>query len=227
MQGGWQQQQLLGVLAVLVWLALLAAAATLVRRRWGQEAGDVSREWSRKLVHIGTGAVVPMAWGLGIAREIAVPAAALVTLLAALNHRLRLLPAVEDVGRRSYGTVAYGASIALLLWCCWPQQPATVTAGVLVMAVGDGLAGLIGPLRPSPSWQVLGQRRSLLGTAVMAVASFAALALLAAVAPGPALGWLVPIALAATVLEQVGVAGIDNLTVPLGVAWLWQSLATG
>ncbi|QNI72068.1 diacylglycerol/polyprenol kinase family protein [Cyanobium sp. NS01] len=220
---GWQQQ-LVGVLAVLSWLAVLAAGATLLRRRWGQEAGEAPREWSRKLVHIGTGAVVPIAWGLGIAREIAVPAAALVTLLAALNHRLRLLPAVEDVGRRSYGTVAYGASIALLLWCCWPQQPATVAAGVLVMAVGDGLAGLIGPLRPSPSWQVLGQRRSLLGTAVMALASAVVLILLASVATGPSPLWVLPIALAATALEQVGVAGIDNLTVPLGVAWLWQAL---
>ncbi|MBE9172600.1 dolichol kinase [Cyanobium sp. LEGE 06143] len=220
---GWQQQ-LVGVLAVLSWLAVLAAGATLLRRRWGQEAGEGPREWSRKLVHIGTGAVVPIAWGLGIAREIAVPAAAVVTLLAALNHRLRLLPAVEDVGRRSYGTVAYGASIALLLWCCWPQQPATVAAGVLVMAVGDGLAGLIGPLRPSPSWQVLGQRRSLLGTAVMALASAVVLILLASVATGPSLLWVLPIALAATALEQVGVAGIDNLTVPLGVAWLWQAL---
>ena len=27
---------------------------------------------------------------------------------------------------------------------------------------------------------------------------------------------------AATLLEQLAVAGIDNLTVPLGVAWLWQ-----
>ena len=26
-------------------------------------------------------------------------------------------------------------------------------------------------------------------------------------------------------LEQVGVAGVDNLSVPLGVAWLWQTLA--
>ena len=212
--------------AVAGWLTLLALGALAVRRRWSGINDPSQREWSRKLVHIGTGAVVPIAWVLGIDRAIALPAAATITLVAALNHRLRLLPAVEDVGRASYGTVAYGASITLLLWQFWPHQPATVAAGVLVMAVGDGLAGLIGPLWRSPSWQVLGQRRSLLGTGTMALASFLVLSGLkvAGGAIGGAPDWpaLLLIALAATLLEQLAVAGLDNLSVPLGVAWLWQ-----
>jgi phytol kinase len=214
------------VAAVAGWLTLLALGALAVRRRWSGISDPSQREWSRKLVHIGTGAVVPIAWVLGIDRAIALPAAATITLVAALNHRLRLLPAVEDVGRASYGTVAYGASITLLLWQFWPHQPATVAAGVLVMAVGDGLAGLIGPLWRSPSWQVLGQRRSLLGTGTMALASFLVLSglKLTGGAIGAAPDWpaLLLIALAATLLEQLAVAGLDNLSVPLGVAWLWQ-----
>lgn len=216
--------------AVASWLALLAIAAVAVSRRFNGSAGGQQREWSRKLVHIGTGAVVPIAWAFGIARSIALPAAGAITLMAALNHRLRLLPAVEDVGRSSYGTVAYGASITLLLWLHWPQQPAPVAAGVLVMAFGDGLAGLLGPALESPSWQVLGQRRSLLGTAVMAGVSLLVLAVLNAVLSR--LGLLVPpwsallaIAGAATLLEQIAILGVDNLTVPLGVAWLWQQLS--
>jgi phytol kinase len=48
MAAGWSQQ-LLGVAAVAGWLALLALAALQVRGRWNGQ-----REWSRKLVHIGT-----------------------------------------------------------------------------------------------------------------------------------------------------------------------------
>ena len=183
-------------------------------------------------MHIGSGAVVPIAWAGGIDRLIAVPAAAAITVVAALNHRLRLLPAVEDVGRASYGTGAYGASITLLLWQYWPQQPAPVAAGVLVMALGDGLAGLLGPLVASPCWQVLGQRRSLVGTAAMATASLLVLVLLRlavmTIEPGlaaPPWQALVAIAAVATLLEQVAIGGIDNLSVPLGVAWLWQQLS--
>jgi phytol kinase len=35
---------------------------------------------------------------------------------------------------------------------------------------------------------------------------------------------VVGIALAAALLEQVGIGGLDNLTVPLAVAWLWSQL---
>jgi phytol kinase len=216
---------LVGAAAVAAWLALLAASAMAVRQRWNGEGNSGQREWSRKLVHIGSGAVVLIAWAFAIDRRIAIPAAATITLLAALNHRLRVLPAVEDVGRASYGTVAYGASITLLLWQFWPSQPGTVAAGVLVMALGDGLAGLVGPLWPSPSWQVLGQKRSLLGTGTMAGASLVVLSGLSMAVGGPSWPQLLLVTTAATLLEQLAVAGIDNLTVPLGVAWLWQQCA--
>jgi len=213
----WWLQQGLGMAAVALWLSLLAATAVFIRSRWNSHG-----EWSRKLVHIGGGAVVPLAWLFGIDRWLAIPAAAAITLLALFNHRRRLLPAIEDVGRHSYGTVAYGASITLLLWLFWPDRADAVCAGVLVMAVGDGLAGLLGPRIPSPSWQVLGERRSLAGTATMALASLAVLALMASVAPqhpgALALGLL---ALGATALEQLALLGLDNLTVPLTVAGLW------
>ena len=183
-------------------------------------------------MHIGTGVVVLIAWGCGIDRLVAIPAAGTITLLAALNHRLRILPAVEDVGRASYGTVAYGASITTLLALDWPHQPAVVAAGVLVMALGDGLAGLIGPLVKSPSWSVMGQRKSVVGTGAMAAGSLGALLLVQHLAhgqglPSPALPALLATAAIATALEQVALLGIDNLTVPITTGWLWQLWSSG
>ena len=228
MAAGWPQhwpQQLIGVAAVAGWLTLLAIGALAVRRRWNGQ-----REWSRKLVHIGTGAVVPIAWALGIDRWIAVPAAGVITLLAALNHRFRLLPAIEDVGRHSYGTIAYGAAITLLLARFWPQQPATVAAGVLVMAVGDGLAGLLGPWIPSPQWRLWGQRKSIAGTTAMALGSLSMLLLVRQLAqatglPHPGLPALLAITALAVLLEQAAVLGIDNFTVPVATGWLWGQLS--
>ena len=170
-------QQLLGVAAVAAWLAAVLLTALAVRRRWPQQ-----KEWSRKVVHIGTGAVVLLAWVFAIPRDFALGAAALVTVGTALNHRFRLLPAVEDVGRQSYGTIAYGASITILLALFWPQQPLPVAAGVLVMACGDGLAGLVGPQINSPRWRLFGQTKSVAGTAAMALTSWLVLALLIGVA---------------------------------------------
>lgn len=180
-------------------------------------------------MHIGAGPVVLIAWGLGIDRWVALPSAALATLLTAVNHRRHLLPGLEDVNRASYGTVAYGASITLLLLVWWPRNPLVVAAGVLVMAFADGLAGLVGPQVTSPSWRILGERRSLAGTATMALTSLVVLLALAALAgasgqPVPTPAALVGIALAAALLEQVGIGGLDNLSVPLAVAWMWSQL---
>jgi len=212
----------LGPALVAGWLTLLAVLAKVVQRHWPDQP-----EWSRKLVHIGSGPVVLIAWWCGIDRLIALQVAGLVTVLAALNHRLRLLPGIEDIDRHSYGTIAYGASITLLFGLLWPERAQAMAAGVLAMAFGDGLAGLVGPLVSSPRWRVFGQTRSLAGTAVMGISTAAVLFALAALQPvtaPPALA-LLAIAAVATTLEQWATAGVDNLTVPLSVAGLWVWLA--
>lgn len=213
----------LGPALVAAWLSLLAVLARAVQQRWPTQP-----EWSRKLVHIGSGPVVLLAWWFGIDRSIALPVAGLVTLVAALNHRLRLLPGIEDIDRHSYGTIAYGASITLLFWLLWPERAQAMAAAVLVMAFGDGLAGLVGPLVTSPRWQVFGQTRSLAGTAAMGVSSSVVLLALAALQPAtaPPVWALLAIAAVATALEQWATAGVDNLTVPLAVAGLWLWLAS-
>ncbi len=199
----------------------MLSAAVVCRVRWPNQ-----RELSRKIVHIGTGPVIPLAWWLGIPSDWAIPMAILITIVILINHRWRLLPAIEDVERRSYGTVAYALTITLLLIFFWPENAAAVCSGVLVMAFGDGLAGLIGRKVRSPNWLIWGQRKSIAGTLTMAVitliilftlsllidASFHPLRIFAVT--GLAVG-----------LEQLSRWGIDNLTVPMGVAvaWSWMT----
>ena len=199
---------------------MVLATAVLARRQWPHQ-----RELSRKIVHIGTGAVVPLAWWFAIPAAIALPFAAIVTLATAINQQWRLIPAVEDVDRDSYGTTAYGVSITTLLLLFWEQQPEAVCAGVLVMACGDGLAGLVGRSVASPRWSVLGQTKSLVGTTTMLAVSFGVLLALAATT-GPVVNGSTALLLAAvaTGLEQISPAGIDNLSVPLTVGCLWATL---
>ena len=125
----------MGVALVLLWLALVVGLALAARRRWPGQP-----EWSRKVLHIGTGPVVLIAWAVAVDRWLALAAAALVTVVAALNHRYRLLPAIEDVGRHSYGTVAYGAAITALLAAVL-ALPAPGGGGG---SAGDGLGGWSG-----------------------------------------------------------------------------------
>ena len=200
-------------------MVIVLAAALLARRQWPNQ-----RELSRKIVHISTGAVIPMAWLFAIPAPIAIPFAGVVTLATAINRRWRLIPAVEDVDRNSYGTTAYGLAITALLMFFWPSRPDAVCAGVLVMACGDGLAGLIGRAVTSPRWSVAGQTKSLAGTSTMLIVSFAVLLALSFIG-GSGANWTVALLLSvvATGLEQISPAGIDNLSVPLVVGCLWAS----
>ena len=209
-----------GPIAILLWMAMVIAGAVLCRRPRPNQ-----RELSRKIVHIGTGAVVPLAWFFEIPFVVALPVAAVITVVTTINHQWRFIPAVEDVDRNSYGTIAYGIAITTLLLLFWPTRADAVSAGVLVMALGDGLAGLIGRNVASPKWVLFGQTKSSVGTMTMAVVSGLVLIGLARwsgadLSLPAALGMVAM----ATGLEQLSWSGLDNLSVPLSVGVLWSQL---
>jgi phytol kinase len=209
-----------GPIAILLWMAMVIAGAVLCRRLRPNQ-----RELSRKIVHIGTGAVVPLAWFFEIPFVVALPVAAVITVVTTINHQWRFIPAVEDVDRNSYGTIAYGIAITTLLLLFWPTRADAVSAGVLVMALGDGLAGLIGRNVASPKWVLFGQTKSSVGTMTMAVVSGLVLIGLARwsgadLSLPAALGMVAM----ATGLEQLSWRGLDNLSVPLSVGVLWSQL---
>ena len=199
---------------------MVIAGAVLCRR-----VRPNQRELSRKIVHIGTGAVVPLAWFFEIPFVVALPVAAVITVVTTINHQWRFIPAVEDVDRNSYGTIAYGIAITTLLLLFWPTRADAVSAGVLVMALGDGLAGLIGRNVASPKWVLFGQTKSSVGTMTMAVVSGLVLIGLARWSGAdlslPATLGMVAMA---TGLEQLSWSGLDNLSVPLSVGVLWSQL---
>ena len=199
---------------------MVIAGAVLCRRLRPNQ-----RELSRKIVHIGTGAVVPLAWFFEIPFVVALPVAAVITVVTTINHQWRFIPAVEDVDRNSYGTIAYGIAITTLLLLFWPTRADAVSAGVLVMALGDGLAGLVGRNVVSPKWVLFGQTKSSVGTMTMAVVSGLVLIGLARwsgadLSMPAALGMVAM----ATGLEQLSWRGLDNLSVPLSVGVLWSQL---
>ena len=199
---------------------MVVASAVLCRRLRPNQ-----RELSRKIVHIGTGAVVPLAWFFEIPFVVALPVAAVITVVTTINHQWRFIPAVEDVDRNSYGTIAYGIAITTLLLLFWPTRADAVSAGVLVMALGDGLAGLIGRNVASPKWVLFGQTKSSVGTMTMAVVSGL---VLIGLAQWSGVDLSLPAALGmvaiATGLEQLSWGGLDNLSVPLSVGVLWSQL---
>ena len=149
------------ILVILVWISCILFVAIVCKKYFPGQ-----KELSRKIIHIGTGPVIPIAWILEIPSNLAIPCAGIITIALLVNHRLRFISALEDVNRQSYGTIAYAFSITLLLIFLWPDNASSVSAGILSMSFGDGLAGLVGQNIKSPQWVILGQRKSLAGTSM-------------------------------------------------------------
>lgn len=175
---------------------------------------------------MGSGPIIPLAYWLNISAQIAIPIASVITLALLINYRFKLLTSIENIERKSFGTIAYGISITLLLILFWTDNPSAVISGVLVMAFGDGLAGFIGRKVKSPQWILFGQRKSLIGTLTMGFVSALILTIVnqsTAMQLGPIA--ILSITSIAVALEQVSTLGIDNITVPIGVALSWQIMS--
>jgi len=201
------------IFIIAIWIVIVLLSAVLCKKYFPKR-----EELSRKIVHIGTGPVILLAWLFDLPKNIAVSAAVFITITLGLNYQFRLLPAIEDIKRKSFGTIAYGISITILLVLFWPKYASTVSLGVLSMAFGDGMAGLIGKSIRSRKWVVLGQTKSAAGTLTMGlIVAMTTLAISQLNNLNIQPLEIIVISLIATGLEQISPWGIDNITVPIGV----------
>lgn len=209
----------LQIAIVAVWVLFILAIA------WGvNRLADKDPEIVRKIVHIGTGNVILLAWWLNIPASVGITASILASILTLLSYRFPILPGINSVGRQSFGTFFYSVSFGILVACFWYlQQPQYAALGILVMTWGDGLAALIGQRFGQHKYKVFGLQKSWEGSLTMTVVSCLVIFLVLLSIQGniwqTGLVSLI-VAVVATALEAFSFLGIDNLTVPLGSAAL-------
>jgi phytol kinase len=204
----------IGVVAL--WLGFVVAIAFSSRR-----FANAQPEMVRKIIHIGTGNVILIAWWLNIPDWAGIGASILFSLVTLLSYRLPLLPDINNIGRKSLGTFFYAVSIGVLISGFWHAYPYYAVMGILIMTWGDGLAALIGQRWGQHIYKLWGMQKSWEGSLTMAIVSYIiSSAILISVQGNTWQTWAVPgaIALVATGLEAFSKWGIDNLTVPLGSA---------
>lgn len=208
----WLQAALVGA-----WLGTVLLLAATTKRYIPTDS-----EIIRKIVHIGTGNAILLAWWLQIPAIVGIVASILASAITLLSYKFPLLPGINSVGRQSLGTFFYSLSIGLLIAWFWPeQQPQYAVLGVLVMTWGDGLAALIGQRFGKHPYRILGMQKSWEGSLTMALVSYVvSSSIFLGVQGNIWQTWAVSVAVAlvATGLEAFSTFGIDNLTVPLGSA---------
>lgn len=207
----------LSVSLIALGLGLIVLLAEFLDRRI-----STNTELARKVVHIGTGNVILVAWWLQIPAWVGISASIIASIIALLSYYIPFLPGINSVGRKSLGTFFYAVSIGILVAWFWPLEQFQYAAlGILVMAWGDGLAGVIGQRFGQHPYEVWGMKKSWEGSLTMLLVSYVVSSLILLSVQGNVWQtWVVSLAIAfvATSLEAFSKLGIDNLTVPLGSA---------
>ena len=178
---------------------------------------DDSREIVRKIIHIGIGPLIPIALFLKIDQNSALIFTGIISIMILINYNYKLVPTIEDVERKSYGTIFYCLSLSILIWLFWNKDPYALIAGFFIMTFGDGLAGLIGKSFHSKNWIIFKQKKSLFGTMTMFFTSLIVVCSIGYAQQNSFsfnLNYFV-IGFLATFLEQFSIFGIDNFIVPI------------
>lgn len=209
-----------GLLLVAFGLVLLIAES------WHRRANPPV-EWTRKLVHLGFGALAaPLPWF--IASPWSVLGIAVLAVGPILWARRRgLLPSLFGVERASHGEVYFPIGV-VLLFLVGRREPVFYLISLFTLVVCDSLAALLGKAYGRHQYLVTSGRRSLEGSAVFLFSAFVgihlALLLLTNVERSACVVIALQVALLVTSFEAIAAGGSDNLTVPLSTYYLLVNL---
>ena len=184
------------------------------------------KEIVRKIIHVGMGPLIPIAQFLEISQKSALIFTGIVSLMVLINYIYKIFPTIEDVERKSFGTIFYCLSLFILIWLFWNRNSDALIAGFFIMTFGDGLAGLIGKSFNSKSWVIFKQKKSLFGTLTMFLTSLIIICSIGYFQQDSFYLNYFSIAFIATLLEQFSVLGIDNLIVPISSALCFNFFIT-
>jgi phytol kinase len=181
-------------------------------------------EGIRKLVHIVVGTYVafwPFMLDWNDIRILSLAFAAIVF----VSTRIKVFQSVRSVRRLSYGEMFFALSVGFLTLIT--ESKGIYAAAILQMAWADGAAALIGQaLGKNTQYKIFGQVKSGVGTLAFLSVSLAILIGYAHYSVA-GLGWeyVIFAALGATLLENMGVLGLDNLLAPAYVGLLLKIVA--
>lgn len=208
-------RELVGAGIISVAILALFVTAELIHRLF-----DVPTERTRKLTHVGAGFVVTsLPWLTHSHWTVLVLALSFFGLLA-IGKATGLLGSIHRIRRRSGGAYYYPFAV-YLLYLLADGDALLYLMPILIMALSDTAAALVGQRFGQRAYRVLDGERTLEGSSTFLGLTFL-LCLVGFALDGRA-GWpgilllTLVVALVATAVEAVSVRGADNLLVPVAV----------
>ena len=200
--------------------------------------GEIWRLWwrpsvevTRKFVHLASGIIaIPLPWIIESPLTVALLCIGFMVLMT-VSRRRGLLPSVQSVTRQSRGDIYFPLAILLTFFIAHhTQQPAYYAIALLVLAVADSSAALIGLNYGRKRFLVQQEAKSIEGCGLFFLTTFTivhiGLSLLTELEPAAAILSALYVALLVTCVESLCLSGTDNLFIPLSTIAILLKITT-
>jgi phytol kinase len=200
----------------LILTILVVFAALVINEWWWRDR--THGEISRKAVHILVGTFVAF-WPLFLTwRQIEVLSLAFIVVVS-VSQKFQLFRAIHSVQRPTWGELFFGLSVGLVAFAT--HSPAIYAVALLHMSLADGFAAIGGvKFGASNAYMIFGARKSIAGSLTFAAVSTVIMVSFALQQHTGFHPSFVLLVVAATLLENLAVRGLDNLLIPLLVAFV-------
>lgn len=200
-----------------IFIAIAIVLALLLFNEFWWHRHRVHGELSRKFIHITVGSFVAF-WPFFLSwRTIQIISVAFL-ISVALSKYLRIFQAIHSVQRPTWGEVYFALAVGLTTLITHNKW--IYLTALLQMSLADGLAAIMGVrYGKRHHYLVLGHPKSLVGSATFFVVSLILLigfSVLSGTTISPF--FILGVASVATLIENLGVKGLDNLLIPVFVA---------
>jgi phytol kinase len=195
------------LLAVSAVFGLLLVGEALYRRT------ETSEEFSRKFVHVTVGSFVAF-WPFFLRwRDILALSVAFLAVVG-LSRFLNVFNAIHSVQRPTWGEVCFALAVGIV--AVVTRDKWIYMAALLQMSLADGLAAIVGTTYGKRTrYKFLGHTKSIVGTLTFFVVSVLILVAFSHYGYLLAPTSIILLAVAASLIENVAVHGLDNLLVPV------------
>jgi phytol kinase len=195
-------------------VAVIFLIVILAEYMWRKK--KLSTEISRKAVHIFVASFVAF-WPLFMtwfAIEI-ISMAFLAVIL--LSRHLSIFKSIHSVERNTWGEVFFALSILIL--SVWFRNNWIFAVALLHLGLADGLAAIVGThYGKGNDYYIFGHKKTIVGSLSFFIASTIIIGLVAVWWGGVVWYTILWLPMAATLTENIGVQGTDDLFVPLVLA---------
>ncbi len=203
------------IFIAILYLVIFLAAELLYYKK-------VDSFYTRKIVHIGGGLItVLLPWLISFATAIII--GIIFAIILIITKRKKLLGSIHNNDQNSIGAVLYPISLVLCALLFWRTNVLIFQGAVLILALGDGFAALVGKKLNFVPFVING-RKTLSGTIVFLIIAIMILWIIVQPTHFDILAQVLISAIVITSSEACFSGGWDNLSIVLTSGFLLKWL---